>query len=101
MCEVRFVECQSCEGAGEIATGTDWIGGVPDARIEPCPDCDGTGRAETPVEPVECDDDLEQRARDYCARNGLDPDDDAADGVAVWQVVAKEIPLPLPLSNAA
>jgi len=57
-CEVRFVECQDCEGAGETATGTDWIGGVPDTRIEPCPHCDGTGRAETPVEPVECDDDL-------------------------------------------
>lgn len=56
--DVRFVECQDCEGAGETVTGTDWIGGVPDARIEPCPHCDGTGRAETPVKPVERDDDL-------------------------------------------
>ena len=29
-------------------------------------------------------------ARAYCEERGLDPDDDAADGVLVWQVVAKE-----------
>lgn len=33
----------------------------------------------------------EIEAREECARRGLDPDDDAADGVAVWMVVAKEI----------
>jgi len=30
-------------------------------------------------------------AREECARRGLDPDDDAADGVAVWMVVDKEM----------
>jgi len=29
-------------------------------------------------------------AREECARRGLDPDDDAADGVTVWMVVDQE-----------
>ena len=33
----------------------------------------------------------EIEAREECARRGLDPDDDAADGVAVWMVVDQEI----------
>jgi len=33
----------------------------------------------------------EIEAREECARRGLDPDDDAADGVQVWMVVAQEI----------
>ena len=30
-------------------------------------------------------------AREECARRGLDPDDDAADGVLVWVVIDKEL----------
>lgn len=33
----------------------------------------------------------EIEARDECARRGIDPDDDAADGVTVWMVVDKEL----------
>jgi hypothetical protein len=33
----------------------------------------------------------EIEAREECARRGLNPDDDAADGVAVWMVVDQEI----------
>lgn len=33
----------------------------------------------------------EIEAREECARRGLDPDDDAADGVAVWMVVDQEM----------
>jgi hypothetical protein len=33
----------------------------------------------------------EQEAREECARRGLDPDDDAADGVQVWMVVDQEL----------
>jgi len=33
----------------------------------------------------------EIEAREECARRGLDPDDDAADGVQVWMVVDKEL----------
>ena len=33
----------------------------------------------------------EIEAREECARRGLDPDDDAADGVQVWMVVAQEL----------
>lgn len=33
----------------------------------------------------------EIEAREECARLGLDPDDDAADGVQVWMVVAQEL----------
>ena len=33
----------------------------------------------------------EIEAREECARRGLDPDDDAADGVLVWMVVDKEL----------
>lgn len=33
----------------------------------------------------------EIEAREECARRGLDPDDDAADDVAVWMVVDKEM----------
>lgn len=33
----------------------------------------------------------EIEAREECARRGLDPDDDAADGVLVWMVVDKEM----------
>lgn len=33
----------------------------------------------------------EIEAREECARRGLDPDDDAADGVTVWMVVDKEM----------
>lgn len=33
----------------------------------------------------------EIEAREECVRRGLDPDDDAADGVQVWMVVDKEI----------
>lgn len=33
----------------------------------------------------------EIEAREECARRGLDPDDDAADGVAVWMVVNQEM----------
>jgi hypothetical protein len=33
----------------------------------------------------------EIEAREECARRGLDPDDDAADGVLVWMVVAQEM----------
>jgi hypothetical protein len=33
----------------------------------------------------------EIEAREECVRRGLDPDDDAADGVAVWMVVDKEM----------
>jgi hypothetical protein len=33
----------------------------------------------------------EIEARKECTRRGLDPDDDAADGIAVWQVVDKEL----------
>lgn len=32
----------------------------------------------------------EIEAREECARRGLDPDDDAADGVLVWMVVDQE-----------
>lgn len=32
----------------------------------------------------------EIEAREECARRGLDPDDDAADGVTVWMVVDQE-----------
>lgn len=35
----------------------------------------------------------EIEAREECARRGLDPDDDAADGVAVWMVVDQELRL--------
>lgn len=33
----------------------------------------------------------EQEARAECARRGLNPDDDAADGVQVWMVVDQEL----------
>jgi hypothetical protein len=33
----------------------------------------------------------EIEAREECARRGLDPDDDAADGVSVWMVVDQEM----------
>lgn len=33
----------------------------------------------------------EIEAREECSRRGLDPDDDAADGVQVWMVVAQEL----------
>jgi hypothetical protein len=33
----------------------------------------------------------EIEAREECKRRGLDPDDDAADGVLVWMVVDKEL----------
>lgn len=33
----------------------------------------------------------EIEAREECARRGLDPDDDAADGVQVWMVVDQEM----------
>lgn len=33
----------------------------------------------------------EQEAREECKRRGLDPDDDAADGVQVWMVVDREL----------
>jgi len=33
----------------------------------------------------------EIEAREECNRRGLDPDDDAADGVSVWMVVDKEL----------
>lgn len=39
-------------------------------------------------------DELEEReieAREECARRGLDPDDDAADGASVWMVVDQEL----------
>jgi hypothetical protein len=32
----------------------------------------------------------EIEAREECTRRGIDPDDDAADGVAAWMVVDKE-----------
>lgn len=37
------------------------------------------------------EEEYEQEARAECARRGLDPDDDAADGVSVWMVVDQEI----------
>ena len=96
MTETRFVTCPDCDGMGEKPIGV-WVhepgcgyGHMADDAV-PCLTCAGTGRAEQEVKPVECDDDqYEAEARAYCARNGLDPDDDAADGVLVWQVVAKE-----------
>lgn len=33
----------------------------------------------------------EIEAREECARRGIDPDDDAADSVAVWMVVDQEL----------
>lgn len=33
----------------------------------------------------------ELEAREECARRGLNPDDDAADGIAVWMVVDQEM----------
>lgn len=33
----------------------------------------------------------EIEAREECARRGLDPDDDAADGALVWMVVDQEL----------
>lgn len=33
----------------------------------------------------------EQEAREECKRRGIDPDDDAADGVQVWMVVDQEL----------
>jgi len=33
----------------------------------------------------------ELEAREECKRRGLDPDDDAADGVLVWMVVDQEL----------
>ena len=33
----------------------------------------------------------EMEAREECARRGLDPGDDAADGAQVWMVVAQEL----------
>lgn len=33
----------------------------------------------------------EIEAREECARRGIDPDDDAADGVTIWMVVDKEL----------
>ncbi len=33
----------------------------------------------------------EIEAREECVRRGLDPDDDAADGVLVWMVVDREM----------
>ena len=62
--ERRFLECQYCDGTGEVCTGTATIyeHGCgfwhDDAIMSPCPECEGTGRAETPVSPVERDDDL-------------------------------------------
>ena len=62
--ETRFLECQYCEGSGEICTGASavYVRGCGfrhyDGIMEPCPECGGTGRAETPVSPVERDDDL-------------------------------------------
>lgn len=35
----------------------------------------------------------EIEAREECARRGLNPDDDAADGVTVWMVVDQEMQL--------
>lgn len=42
----------------------------------------------------------EIEAREECARRGLDPDDDAADGVAVWMVVDKEMRECAPVSRS-
>lgn len=42
----------------------------------------------------------EIEAREECARRGLDPDDDAADGVAVWMVVDKELRERAPVSHS-
>ena len=64
--DVRFVECQYCEGAGEVQTGTATIYEPgcgfwhDDAVMQSCPVCHGTGRAEATVYPVERDDDLDQ-----------------------------------------
>lgn len=58
MCEVRFVECQYCEGSGEALMWAGWSSG---ADWDTCPVCHGTGRAETRVYPVECDDDLHEK----------------------------------------
>ena len=41
----------------------------------------------------------EIEAREECARRGLDPDDDAADGVSVWMVVDKELRERSPVSR--
>lgn len=73
MCEVRFLQCQYCEGEGEVQTGTATIYEPgcgfwhDDAVMSACPECNGTGRAETPVYPVECDDDLTETEQNLAA----------------------------------
>lgn len=94
--DARFLPCPVCDGSGETIYGVSIYEagcGFPHAYDfgRACDNCDGTGKVEIQVEPIECDDDpREQEARAYCAAHGLNPDDDAADGVLVWQVVAKE-----------
>ena len=59
--ETRFVTCQSCDGYGaHVSAGypSRWPDGSENNVETPCPECEGTGRAETRVYPVERDDDL-------------------------------------------
>jgi hypothetical protein len=59
MTDVRFVECPGCEGYGAHVIGHGrWPDGSENNEEVPCLMCEGTGRAEQEVEPVEYDDDL-------------------------------------------
>lgn len=56
--DVRFLECQSCDGQGEVQgplVYVDWNDG-PIYDDGPCDACDGTGSAETPVQPITMED---------------------------------------------
>jgi hypothetical protein len=54
MCETQFILCEACGSEGRIYSGHP---NDPHPRDEgPCPVCEGTGRAEIPVESITLDD---------------------------------------------
>ena len=59
MCnEIRFLKCPCCDGEGLIYTASclrDEYGNQME-RSDPCNECNGTGSAETPVEPITIED---------------------------------------------
>ena len=62
MCDVRLDVCSCCDGEGRVYERV-WVyergcgfAHEDDADVGPCDECDGTGGALVPVEPVELED---------------------------------------------
>ena len=56
--ETRFVTCPDCDGYGAHVIGHGYFSdGSENNEERRCPTCEGTGRSEQEVQPVECDDD--------------------------------------------